>query len=397
MFNNHVSRGASPSIQILAVFSLLSSVTLGGELAIVPSCSTNAAGSTSCNIGINPVPTLGPILDGGYQWLTQETVTHTVFGLPIVEPTEVFTATETNFLDVTTRTTTDTAGVTVTNIETQYVSFITATPSANGVAAAAVIAGVVIAPALIASLQTIADTAASKTLQQITGEITAAFGLKKATISSGDAQTLAKYISLAVGGVGIAGVVFPLKPVTIAPFWTATMMPTSELSFTTTSSSSTSSPQERGTAAPVSLSSAEPVYTAIMKYPYKAWQSILAISVPTATFPTSPSSMPTASCHATNLGIDPGVANEMAKFFCDQSSLEFSKSQSKDVFGSNLSPPVSVSSGIFVHFNYASADGTCALSCVESYKQMIKSCELRRASPTLLPSTTYLTTPPRSV
>jgi hypothetical protein len=316
MSNNHIFRRISPAIRIAAVFFLLSSVTQGGELAIVPSCSTDATGSTSCNIGINPIPTLGLTLDGGYQWLTQETVTYTVFGLPIIEQTEVFTATETNFLDVTTITATDTAGVTVTNIETLYVSFITATPSANGVPAAAVVAGVVIAPALIASLQTIADTAAGKTLQQITDEITAAFALKKATIASWDAQTLAHYLFYAVGGAAaVGGIVVALKPVTIVPFWTATTISMNGPSFTTTSSSSTSSPQESGTAAPVGVSSTEPVYTAIMKYPYTAWQAILAIPPPTAIFPASPSSIPTASCHASNIGIDPGIANELALFF----------------------------------------------------------------------------------
>jgi len=55
---------------LCALILFLSSNVPAKELAVVPSCSTDAAGSTSCNVGVNPVPTLGPILDGGYQWLT---------------------------------------------------------------------------------------------------------------------------------------------------------------------------------------------------------------------------------------------------------------------------------------------------------------------------------------
>jgi hypothetical protein len=74
------------------------------------------------------------------------------------------TTTETNFLDIASITTTDSARAMVTNIESQYVSFITGTLSDNGVPAATVAAGVIICPALIVSLQANTDAAAGKTL-----------------------------------------------------------------------------------------------------------------------------------------------------------------------------------------------------------------------------------------
>jgi hypothetical protein len=198
---------------------------LASELAVVPSCSTDAAGSTSCNIGIDPITTLGPILDEGYQWLTQETVIVTVLGIPIIESTAVFTATETNFLDIASITTTNLVGATTTSIETQYVSFITATPSVNGVAAAAVIAGVVIAPALVASPQAIADASAGKTLQQISDEITAAFGITKPTLSQGTVEVLAKFMFAALGGAGVG---VGLGNINIGPLWTGPTIPANE-------------------------------------------------------------------------------------------------------------------------------------------------------------------------
>jgi hypothetical protein len=63
--------------------------------AIQPSCVTNAAGSTSCNVGINTVPTFAS-LDGGYQWLTDEIETTSVSGALTTETVPVFTATQTN-------------------------------------------------------------------------------------------------------------------------------------------------------------------------------------------------------------------------------------------------------------------------------------------------------------
>lgn len=63
--------------------------------AVAPSCVTNAAGSKSCNVGVNPVPTFVS-LDGGYQWLTEEVETTSVSGTKITETVPVFTATQTN-------------------------------------------------------------------------------------------------------------------------------------------------------------------------------------------------------------------------------------------------------------------------------------------------------------
>lgn len=63
--------------------------------AVEPSCITDAAGSTSCNVGINPVATYGTI-DGGYQWLTPEVTATTISGELSTETIHVFTATETD-------------------------------------------------------------------------------------------------------------------------------------------------------------------------------------------------------------------------------------------------------------------------------------------------------------
>ena len=78
-------------------FLLLPSLSLAqAEIkAIQPSCVTNAAGSTSCNVGVNTVPTFAS-LDGGYQWLTDEVQTTSVSGALTTETVPVFTATQTN-------------------------------------------------------------------------------------------------------------------------------------------------------------------------------------------------------------------------------------------------------------------------------------------------------------
>jgi len=71
MSNIQTFRGGLPSFSTVATFTLLFfSKVLAKELVVVLSCSKNAAGSTSCNIGINPVLTLGLMLNGGYQWLS---------------------------------------------------------------------------------------------------------------------------------------------------------------------------------------------------------------------------------------------------------------------------------------------------------------------------------------
>ena len=76
---------------------LLSSLSLvQAEIkAIQPSCVTNAAGSTSCHVGVNTVPTFAS-LDGAYQWLTDEVQTTSVSGALTTETVPVFTATQIN-------------------------------------------------------------------------------------------------------------------------------------------------------------------------------------------------------------------------------------------------------------------------------------------------------------
>lgn len=268
----------------------------------------------------------------------------------------------------------DSAGVTATSIETQYVSFITATPSLNGNAAAAVIAGVVVAPALVASLQTIADAAAGKTLQQISDKINTVFGLKKALLTPGDLQTLAKYLIASIDGGVVAGVL--LKPITIGPLWTETTILANVPSLTITSNSTSSSQLNSGTPSPIDITtttSDEPAITAIVKPPYTNWLDIQQIITPTTTVPDqdSTSGAPRASCTASNTSIDPGIANELASIFYNGTDLTISENW--NIGGSSLNPPVSITSGIYIHFHYTALDGYCGLSCVDSYNQMIKS------------------------
>jgi hypothetical protein len=89
-FRQSVSR----QIVLLVVLSIIS-IASGAVLAVEPSCTTDATGSTSCNVGINTVPTFAS-LDGGYQWLTDEVTTTSISGSLITETIPVFTATETN-------------------------------------------------------------------------------------------------------------------------------------------------------------------------------------------------------------------------------------------------------------------------------------------------------------
>jgi hypothetical protein len=112
-------------------------------------------------------------------------------------------------------------GAPSTTVETQYVSWITAILTINGDAAAgAVIAGVVIAPALIGSIQTVADAAAGKTVVEIIDELTSALG-GKATLTTGDLQGLANYILNAVA----AAAAFEGAKVLVSAYWTGPTAP----------------------------------------------------------------------------------------------------------------------------------------------------------------------------
>lgn len=110
--------------------------------AILPSCITLTSGSTSCRVGINPVPTLGPSLDGGYQWISIEPTTIVDSGTVVATDEGVWTKSETGFVLIVPVTTTI-GGSVVTSTSTAYFDFITeiAVAEAGG---GAVIAAVVI-------------------------------------------------------------------------------------------------------------------------------------------------------------------------------------------------------------------------------------------------------------
>jgi hypothetical protein len=179
-------------------------------------------------------------------------------------------------------------GVLSTAVETHYVSFITATPTINGVAAgSAVIAGVIIAPALVGTVQTVADAAAGKTVQQIAQQLTTALGFQKAAMTAGDIQLLSRYILNAVA----AAAALEGAKVLVSAYWTGATAP---LTATTNTMSSTSSTQtssrtstgaggvgQGGSTVVISNtdSTIEPTITAIMKTPYPGWQTILAMDI----------------------------------------------------------------------------------------------------------------------
>jgi len=92
---NNLSRQSLFHRATLFTFLLFPSASLGAIKAVAPSCVTDAAGSSSCNIGVNPVPTFAS-LDGGYQWLTDIITTTSVSGALTTETVPTFTAKETN-------------------------------------------------------------------------------------------------------------------------------------------------------------------------------------------------------------------------------------------------------------------------------------------------------------
>jgi hypothetical protein len=267
-------------------------------------------------------------------------------------------------------------GAPSTTVETQYVSWITAVPTVNGVVAGAVIAGVVIAPALIGSIQTVADAAAGKTVVEIIDDLTSALG-GKAILTAGDLQGLANYILNAVA----AAAAYEGAKVLVSAYWTGPTAPlTATQTATTTSSSSSSSTGGAGGGGStlqvsVTDSSAVPTVTAIMKPPYSNWASILAVSIGGSQIPLSDSDASTPQCDPSTVGVDPGIANRLATTFCTGSSLDFTKSESKALDGSALNPSVNLN-GISIAFDYTFASGTCTLNCTASYASMIKGCKL---------------------
>jgi len=123
-----------PPFLLLALLSSLIGKTNGIPLsadnaiihAVQPACTTLQGDSTSCNVGINTVPSL-VTLDGGYEWLTIQPTTITESGSTLKTNEAVWTAVQTSYLDVKPVTTTATNGATTVSTSTEYVSFITTT------------------------------------------------------------------------------------------------------------------------------------------------------------------------------------------------------------------------------------------------------------------------------
>lgn len=261
-----------------------------------------------------------------------------------------------------------------TMVTTQYVSFITATPTVNGAAAGAVIAGIVIAPALIASVQTVTDAAAGKTVGQIADELSKTFG-QKATLTPGDLQGLANYVLNAV--ILAAG-----AKAIVSAYWTGATAPLGATNTNTeTSSSSTmSSSSANGGAggasdAGITASALGPEITAIMKPPYDNWAVIRAMadSGPKLDFPETDGS-PQPKCASNPLDMDVAVVNQLGTAFCVDSSVDFSKNALKVLAGSDLNPNVDTKN-LAIKFEYNHDSGQCQLNCTESYQGMINSCK----------------------
>jgi len=120
--------------------------------AVQPTCTTLQGGSTSCNVGINTLPSL-VTLNGGYEWLTVQPTTITESGSTLTTNEAVWVAVQTSYLDVEPVPITVTDGATTVSTSTAYVSFITSTTAAAGAAPTALIAAAIIAPALVGTLQ----------------------------------------------------------------------------------------------------------------------------------------------------------------------------------------------------------------------------------------------------
>lgn len=259
-------------------------------------------------------------------------------------------------------------GATSTTVQTEYLSWITATPTSNGGGAGtAVIAGVIIAPALIATVQKVADGASGKTVSQIADDLRSAFKTSKILLTPGDVQGLAVFIGAAVAANG--------AKVIISVYWTGPTAPlTATVTGSPTSSSSSSSSSGRVGAAKSTHdvdTTAGPTVTAIMKLPYDDWQAILGLGMP----PAEPETESKTQCSkGGEAGTDPETANELAAKFCTGSKLDFSKDQSKTLGGSDLSPSVDLE-GVSIQFGYKHDTGKCSLNCTASYSSIIAHCK----------------------
>jgi len=352
-----------PTFLLLALLSSLIGKTNGMPLsaenviihAIQPTCTTLQGGSTSCNVGINTLPTL-VTLEGGYKWLTVQPTTITESGSTLTGDEPFWTAVQTSYLDVRPVTTTASNGATTVSTSTAYVSFITTTNSAAGAAPTAAIAAAIIAPALVATLQPIVDSAGGKTAEAIASEIVSAMAQSGVVLTLEEATQLATII-LAVGVLNAAGTAinfyhsFKLTPyvgnVNVAP------NPPS-VSVSTTSS----------TVATVTAI-VDPPYT-----DYKMYQVPMTASGPT---PTSDDFAPSAKaqCNPSNVGAPVEVVGALSKKFC--TGLDLSKSSSSTLLGS--ASGLQGADTISVLFNFSQTANTCALGCNASYAQIVQSCK----------------------
>ncbi|KAI9854925.1 MAG: hypothetical protein M1824_006494 [Vezdaea acicularis] len=321
-----------------------------GIEAIRPGCTNLAGGSTSCHVGVNPVPP-DPALAGGD--LSPTTITLTESGSVTTIASETWTASETNFLGVTTISSTDSAGSTVATTSTQYISFITTTQSSDGAVGSAVIGGVVIAPALVPLLQTIADSAAGKSTEDLTNAVSLALTGAKVVLPQGDITRIVQTIAAVAALGGTLKIAFKIAPYLTFP-------PSARLPIPTPSSSS----------------SEEPIVTAAVDPPYTNWEDIKRdFTTPSGPTPTEDDLAPTPSCSGSNTGTDPGFANQLAAVFCDPSKTDFKQDASKELSGSDLDPKQTNFPGISILFDYKHDTGSCSLDCVDNYKNMINTCE----------------------
>jgi hypothetical protein len=328
--------------------------------AIQPTCIPFQGGSTSCNVGINTLPSLVS-LDGGYEWLTFQPTTITESGSTLTTNEAVWTAVQTSYLDVETVTTTATNGATTVSTSTAYVSFITTTTAAAGAAPTAVIAAAIIAPALIATLQPIVDSAGGKTAEAIASEIVSTSVQSGVVLTTEEATQLGTVI-LAVGLLGAAGTAnhlyqtFPLTPyignINVAPNAAPNSAPAS-LSASTTSSAV--------------------AVTAIVDLPYTDYQDYQVVVTASGPTPTSDDFAPSASaqCNPSNVGADIEVFEALANKFC--TGLDLSKDSSSTLPGS--ASGLQGADAISVLFNFSQTADTCALGCNASYAQIVTSCK----------------------
>ena len=321
--------------------------------AIAPGCVTLDGGSTSCHVGVNPVPSDPALagetaaLAGGDLSLT--TLTLSQSGSIATLASATWTASETDYLGISTISSTVPGGSTVVTTSTQYISFITAMPTDNSAAGVAVIGGLIIAPALIPPLQDIAKNAARKSTSDIVSDINSAFArLKKPLLTAGDVELLADFLKTAAIGASVGAAV------ELAPFMNGL-----DVSITVTSTTTE-----------------DPIITAIVDPPYDNYEELQKlVTTPSGPTPTEDDFEPTPSCTGSNTGTDPGFANQLAAVFCDPSKTDFKKDAAKELSGADLDPKQTAYPGISILFNYKHDTGSCSFDCVDNYKKMISTCK----------------------